>query len=82
MAIRFDLPSPIGEFQEDDFGNWFTYRPNRDERMALQYPHEVDVGPNGDTRHALVKKTVAYVLVDEDTVEKWSLAKHNIYITH
>lgn len=70
-----------GEFQERDFGKWFTYRTNS--RLDINaMPHEIDVGDG--LRFGEVKKTVAYISVDENAdgspvVEKWALRAHNIF---
>ena len=73
-----------GEFQESDFGNYFTYR-KTDNLWAIEqgFMHEIDVG-NGGVRFARVLKTVAYVCVDEDAEGKavfeiWRIKKHNRY---
>lgn len=78
-----------GEFQECDFGNYFTYR-KTDNLWAIEqgFMHEIDVGSggigNGGVRFARVLKTVAYVCVDEDAEGKavfeiWKIKKHNRY---
>jgi len=53
------------------------------ESLGAQYPHLVCVNSVGDPglRYAIVKKTVAYIVVDEDdeghpVVEKWPV-KHD-----
>ena len=82
-----------GCFNEKDYGRPFEYK--RNPEMVLYpdlktgrnvvYPHLVFVGPNGDqVRMALVKKTVAYVVVDIDAedryvIEKWDIKNHRIY---
>tara|TARA_B100000780_G_C20656368_1_gene261349 strand:- start:134 stop:304 length:171 start_codon:yes stop_codon:yes gene_type:complete len=55
--------------------------------MVENYPHKVWVGRTDDEgwRYAIVKKTVAYVVTDEDdygmpVVEKWMLKKNNVYL--
>lgn len=77
------LSSNIGEFQEVDHGSYFTYKATND-KWAIDngYNHEIDVLDG--LRYANVKKTVAYVVVDEDVdgmpvVEKWSIKRHNVY---
>jgi uncharacterized protein len=49
--------------------------------MFPEYPHIVWVGSIGDQgfRFAKVKKTVAYILTDEDMVERWYLKKNDSY---
>ncbi len=73
----------IGEFQEKDFGNYFTYR-KTDNPWALQnnLKHEVDVGDG--VRFANVLKTVVHMCCDEDAEGKavlhtWKIKKHIIY---
>jgi hypothetical protein len=56
----------IGEFQECNYGLYFTYR-NTDNLWAIEqgYMHEIDVG-DCQVRFARVLKTVAYICTDED----------------
>ena len=79
----------IGEFQEVDYGNYFTYS-NTNNLWAIEqgFMHQIDVGDggigNGGVRFARVLKTVAYVCVDEDAEGKavfviWKIKKHNRY---
>ncbi len=78
------LRRPIGCFTEKEVGNYFEYSLNADEVFA-EYPHIVWVGgPGQGYRYANVKKTVAYIVVDEDehgapVEEKWSLKKNDKY---
>jgi hypothetical protein len=73
-----------GEFQECDFGNYFTYRKTTNNWAIEQgFMHEIDVG-DGGVRFARVLKTVAYVCVDEDeygkaVFEKWNIKNHSLY---
>lgn len=73
----------IGEFVEVDHGCNFTYRGITDnDYNPYKLPHMVDVLDG--IRFATVKKTVAYVCVDEDAqgkpvMEKWVIKKHRIY---
>lgn len=83
----------IGYFTEKDYGRPFEYKKNPD--MVLHpdlktgrntvYPHLIFVGPEGDqVRMALVKKTVAYIVVDEidndqSVIEKWNIKNHRSY---
>lgn len=74
-------PENIGEFREISKGNYFTYR-KTDDPWAIEqgYPFIIDVLDG--VRFANVKKTVAYVVVDEDeagapVVEKWSIKQLN-----
>ena len=77
---------PVGEFKEKEFGHYFEYRLS-DGTASGQgtwgidngFIHEIAVC-DGSIRFANVKKTVAYVVVDEDkngkpVVEKWNI-KH------
>lgn len=73
-----------GEFQECEYGNYFTYR-KTDNLWAIEqgFMHEIDVG-DGGVRFARVLKTVAYVCVDEDANGKavfqiWKIKKHLRY---
>lgn len=91
MAFYTYTTKPIGQFVEAEYGNYFEYSVNdcplfdgdRDE-----YPHIVWVGGEGvcgmrGYRYAKVKKTVAYIAVDEDdnglVVEKWNLKRNTAY---
>ena len=74
----------IGSFIEKEFKNEYTYRLTKDEWAIDQgYEHEIDCGFNGEVRFGTVKKTVAYVLCndqDGNTVEqKWLLARNTIF---
>ena len=86
--------NPIGNFIEKNYGNNFEYSKNdeRDEysvSMAAEYPHRVWVGGEGVAgmsgwRYAIVKKTVAYIVTDEDELgnpvtEKWQIKNHDYY---
>ena len=72
------IEGATGEFQEVDHGHYFTYRLTQD-AWALQegYTHEIDVLDG--VRYGIVKKTVAYICVDENMTEKWFIRKHVIY---
>lgn len=76
-----------GYFVEKDYGRPFEYKMNPE--MVLHpdmktgrntvYPHLVFVGPQGDqVRRAFVKKTVAYVVVDEIDCDQYKIEKWNI----
>lgn len=75
----------LGEFQEKEVGNYFHYSQNEEVfDFCKDYPHIVWVGDQ-QQRYALVKKTVAYIVIDEDqygqpVVEKWQLKKHVQYV--
>jgi hypothetical protein len=85
-ALRGDNTTHEGEFQEKEYGNWFSYKKAKENPFGL--PHEIDVGTGGGLqspyRFGHVKGTVAHVAVDEDeygkpVMEKWQLKKHNKY---
>ena len=92
MAFYTYTKDPIGQFVERDTGNYFEYSAN-DESMNViwirDFPHKVWVGGGGvcgmtGYRYANVKKTVAYIVVDEDefglpVVEKWYLKSNKEY---
>ena len=85
MGYYTHTVNPMGVFVEKDTGNHFEYSVN-DTGFFPDAPHKVWVG---DTigwpyRYANVKKTVAYVCVDEDDngmpiIEKWKLKKNTEY---
>ena len=90
MAYYTYTQAPIGRFVERDCGNYFEYSLNDDEDgWSNDWPHKVWVGsegPCGDRgyRYAHVKRTVAYVVTDEDdagapVVEKWILKNNTRY---
>jgi hypothetical protein len=81
----FPLKDIIGGFIEKSKKKRFEYRKSTNEWGKKNgYPHEVFVGPDeskGQTRPALVKGTVCYIVVDEGAdgkpvVEKWAITKH------
>ena len=80
----------IGIFTEKEVGNYFEYSENTDRKEGCEdwccFPHLVWVGDTigSPYRYATVKKTVAYVVVDEDeygqpVIEKWQLKKNVEY---
>ena len=82
--------SPIGCFTEKEVGNYFEYSLNDDpiNNINEDFPHKVWVGGgqinDSGYRYANVKKTVAYICVDEDefglpVIEKWYLKKNVEY---
>ena len=83
--------NPVGVFVEKEAGNSFEYSVN-DTGFFPDAPHKVWVGGEGVAgmwgwRYANVKKTVAYVCVDEDAdsmpvIEKWKLKKNTEYVIH
>lgn len=62
---------------------WFSFRPSVDPwGIKHELIHEVDVLDG--TRSAVVRKTVAYVAVDEDAhgnpvLERWTITKRRIF---
>ena len=81
---------PIGNFVEKEHGQNFEYSLNDDPmNWCEDFPHKVWVGGKdvcGMTgyRYAIVKKTVAYIVVDEDeyglpVLEKWYLKSNKEY---
>ena len=89
-----NLPLVLGCFSEKDHGHHFEYAknpefvlfPDLSTGVNTEYPHLVYVGPFAETRMALVKGTVAYVVVDEiDTdryvIEKWYIKAPRKYDT-
>jgi|TARA_B110000977_G_scaffold125544_1_gene160748 hypothetical protein len=89
MAYWTHTKAPIGNFVEKEYGNNFEYSLN-DDPIALceDYPHKIWVGGlvnDQGYRYGIVKKTVAYVCVDEDefglpVLEKWDLKKNTEYM--
>jgi len=81
--------SILGCFFEKEVGNLFEFSRNDDDfAWCADYPHKVWVmeNPVNDSgfRYAIVKKTVAYIVVDEDeygrpVVEKWDIKNHKEY---
>ena len=91
MALYTYTKDPIGQFVEKDTGNYFEYSVNDCpdfEGNREYYPHKVWVGGEGvcgmrGYRYANVKKTVCYIIVDEDDggpiLERWFLKKNTEY---
>jgi len=83
MAYWTHTVKPIGQFTEKEVGNYFEYSANDDDlRLCEDFPHKVWVADG--YRYANVKKTVAYIVVDEDengqpVIEKWQLKKNKKY---
>ena len=87
MAYYTYTKVPIGVFTEKSAGNVFEYSVNDDPIME-EWPHKVWVGGgqinDSGYRYALVKKTVAYVVVDENdwgeaVEEKWNIKSNREY---
>ena len=76
----------IGYFVEKEYQREFTYRKTTNE-WALEhgFEYEFDVlNLNASTRFCNVKKTRAYICLDEDeqgqpVVQTWVLSEHIIY---
>ena len=81
MAYYNHADKQVGNFVEKDYGNNFEYSLN-ETGMFPEYPHIVWVGSIGDQgfRFAKVKKTVAYILTGEDTLERWFLKRNDTYL--
>ena len=89
MAFWTHTKAPVGRFVEREVGNYFEYSLNDDDfDFCKEFAHKVWVGGlvnDQGYRYANVKKTVAYVCVDEDeygqpVVEKWDI-KQNVEYT-
>ena len=91
MAYYTYTKVPIGVFVEKDTGNYFEYSDNNEPMNIMEdFPHKVWVGGEGvcgmsGFRYANVKKTVAYIAVDEDeyglpVIEKWYLKQNRSYL--
>ena len=84
--------SILGSFREKDTDNLFEFSENRDstEPWAQNLPHKIWVtesvpGIDSGFRYGIVKKTVAYLAVDEDelgnpVMEKWQIKQHRTYL--
>lgn len=76
-------PAVLGQFREKDYGQFFEFAERLDYPIFPDFPHQIFVGL-GEVRYGLVKKTVAYVVVDADeygapVVEKWQIKNHREY---
>lgn len=93
MAILFDNPHNfkiLGSFQEKEVGNHFSYAENPEKDsggFGSGFDHIVFVNDSfgHGYRYANVKKTVAYVSVDEDeygqpVVEKWNIKQNTFRV--
>ena len=91
MAFYTYTQDPIGQFVEREVGNYFEFSINddMDQPNYYKFPHKVWVGGGGvcgdqGYRYAEVKKTVAYIVVDEDdcgepVIEKWQIKNRREY---
>lgn len=92
MAYYTYTKDPIGCFVERDTGNCFEYSINNDALNNCNEDslHKIWVGGGGlcgttGYRYGTVKKTVAYIVADEDeyglpVIEKWYLKKNMEYV--
>ena len=74
----------FGEFREVEVGNYFTYR-KTDNPWAISQGLEFEIDVLDGVRFANVKKTVAYVCIDEDehgnaVMDKWFIKNHHKHI--
>jgi hypothetical protein len=78
----------LGSFIERERGHRFEFAtrdPLRVRFFAPEFPHAVFVGPFSEERAALVMRTVAYIVTDEDAagfpvVEKWEIKNRRDYV--
>jgi len=90
MAYYTHTKDPIGCFTEKEVGNYFEYSNNDDPfNWCEDFPHKIWVGDviGQGYRYGIVKKTVAYIAVDEDefglpVLEKWQLKKNIEYFVN
>jgi hypothetical protein len=88
MAYWTHTVDPIGVFVEKEVGTYFEYSINNDPMSWCEdFPHKIWVGDviGQGYRYGIVKKTVAYIAVDEDefglpVLEKWQLKKNTEYV--
>ena len=88
MSYHVHTKNPIGSFVEREFGQSFEYSDNELDVFDTElFPHVIWVGGavnDQGFRFANVKKTVAYVVADEDengkpVVVRWDIKKHKEY---
>ena len=91
MAFWTHTVAPVGRFVEKEVGNLFEYSLNDDPfNFCEDFPHKIWVGGlvnDQGYRYGIVKKTVAYVCVDEDefglpVLEKWNIKNNVAYQPH
>ena len=75
----------LGQFKEKEHGFTFQFSVNTDKLyFCKNFPHKIAI-ENGDSfRYAMVGKTVAYIVIDEDAlgnpvIQKWFLKSHRLY---
>ncbi len=73
----------LGDFMHKETRIRFSYAPRGDKFGSYnpELTHIVYVGDGtvDEIRLALVRKTIAYILVDEDMLEKWPITQHKVY---
>jgi hypothetical protein len=90
-TVSFDRgdSSILGSFYEKEYGKFFEFSVNTDDfDFAQGHPHKIWVttpreGIDSGYRYGTVKKTVAYIVTDEDhtgapVVEKWTLKQNSL----
>ena len=90
MTYYTRTKDPIGCFTEKEVGNYFEYSNNDDPfHWCEDFPNKIWVGDvvGQGYRYGIVKKTVAYIAVDEDefglpVLEKWQLKKNVEYFVN
>ena len=86
VGFTYGDKSIIGCFNEQDEGHLFEFSENN-EGIYGEFPHKVWVGTpwhmDSGWRYANVKKTVAYILTNDENgepvVEKWNIKSHRVY---
>ena len=76
----------LGQFLSSETDVLFEYARRTDDGWLLskEFPHQIFV--TDSTRYALIKKTIAYIVVDEaadgsPVVERWPIKRHQQYAT-
>ena len=83
LATTTQSKEILGDFQEKEHGNWFSYSNTTDEwTIAHGFINEIDVLDG--VRFACVRKTRVKVVVDVDSdgfpvIETWLIKNHNIF---
>lgn len=93
MAYMTYTKDPIGAFVEKENNNTFEFSINDEQdeyslKIRENYPHKVWVGGgqinDRGWRYASVKKTVAYIIIDEDdggpVLQRWDIKKFWEYV--
>ena len=83
MAYLTYTEAPIGRFVEQSVGNTFEFSVNDEQGDMPEWPHRVwvasgKIANDSGWRYAYVRKTVAYIVVDENdygeaVVEEWNI---------